>query len=173
MGVCFPINRRRSAQVCATEKDKKGNFVVDAISSDAGAIPRNCILSHGLSLVRFCALTLSELLQKISLTPSRMLGLKNKGRLSIGADADITIFNPDDAKVAIVLIGGRVGMVSGIIFNNSGTLIVTQRGANKLKKQEIPLKVINLEDSLYFKGKAGEEKVSSINTSDFYNYLDE
>lgn len=173
VGVCFPINRRRSAQVCATERDKKGNFVVDAISSDAGAIPRNCILSHGLSLVRFCALTLSELVQKISLTPSRMLGLKNKGHLSIGADADITIFDPDNAKVAIVLIGGRVGMISGIIFNNPGKLIVTERGANKLKKPEIPLEVINLEDSLYFKGKVGEEKISSINTSDFYNYSDE
>ena len=173
VGVCFPINRRRSAQVCATEKDKKGNFVVDAISSDAGAIPRNCILSHGLSLVRFCALTLSELVQKISLTPSRMLGLKNKGRLSIGADADITIFDPDSTKVEIVLIKGRVCMVSRIIFNNSGRLIVTERGANKLKKQEIPLEVINLKDSLYFKGKVGEEKISSINTSDFCNYLDE
>jgi hypothetical protein len=64
-------------------------------------------------------------------------------------------------------------MVSRIIFNNSGRLIVTERGANKLKKQEIPLEVINLKDSLYFKGKVGEEKISSINTSDFYNYLDE
>jgi hypothetical protein len=157
VGVCFPINRRRSAEVCVTEKDN-GNFVVDAISSDGGAIPRNCILSHGLPLVRFCALTLSELVQKISLTPSRMLGLKNKGHLSIGADADITIFDPDDAKVEIVLIKGKVCMVSGIIFNNPGTLIVTQRGANKLKKQEIPLEVINLEESLYFKGKGGEGK---------------
>jgi len=108
--------------------------------------------------VRFCALTLSELIQKISLTPSRMLGLKNKGRLSIGADADITIFDPDNAKVAIVLIKGKVCMVSGIIFNNPGRLIVTERGENKLKKQEIPLEVINLEDSLYFKGKRGEGK---------------
>jgi len=157
VGVCFPINRRRSAEVCVTERDN-GNFVVDAISSDGGAIPRNCILSHGLPLVRFCALTISELVQKISLTPSRMLGLKNKGHLSIGADADITIFDPDDAKVEIVLIKGKVSMVSGIIFNNPGTLIVTQRGANKLKKQEIPLEVINLEESLYFKGKGGEDK---------------
>ncbi len=158
VGICFPINRRRSAQVCATERDKKGNFVIDAISSDGGVIPRNCILSHGLPLVRFCALTLSELVQKISSTPSRMLGLKNKGHLSIGADADITIFDPDDDKVEIVLIKGKVCMVSGIIFNNPGTLIVTQRGANRFKKQEIPLEVINLEDSLFLKGKGGEDK---------------
>lgn len=173
VGICFPVNRRRSAQVVATERDNKGNFVVDAISSDAGAIPRNCILAHGLPLVRFCALTLSELVQKVSLTPSRMLGLKNKGHLSVGADADITIFDPDNAKVSIVLIKGKACMVSGITFNNPGRLIVTERGANKLKKQEIPLEVINLENSLYFKGKAGEEKISSINTSNFCNYLDE
>ncbi|GAI77604.1 unnamed protein product, partial [marine sediment metagenome] len=49
----------------------------------------------------------SELVKKISLTPSRMFGLKNKGHLSIGADADITIFDPDNAKVEIVLIKGR------------------------------------------------------------------
>ena len=158
VGTCFPINRRRSAQVCATEKDKKGNFVVDAISSDGGAIPRNCILSHGLPLVRFCALTLSELVQKISLTPSRMLGLKNKGHLSIGADADITIFNPDNAKVDIVLIKGQVCMVSGIIFNNPGRLIVTERGAKKIGKGGIPYEIINLEDSLFLKGKGGENK---------------
>ena len=157
-GICFPVNRRRSAQVCATERDNNGDFVVDAISSDAGAIPRNCILTHGLSLVRFCALTLSELVQKISLTPSRMLGLKNKGHLSVGADADITIFDPDNAKVAIVLIKGQVCMVSGIIFNNPGRLIVTERGANKLKKQEIPTEIIDLKDSLYFKGKGEKDK---------------
>ena len=158
VGVCFPINRRRSAEVCATERDKKGNFVVDAISSDGGAIPRNCILSHGLPLVRFCALTLGELVKKISLTPSRMFGLKNKGHLSIGADADITIFDPDNAKVEIVLIKGRVGMVSGIIFNNPGRLMVTERGAKKIGKGGIPYEIINLEDSLFLKGKGGENK---------------
>jgi len=87
-----------------------------------------------------------------------MLGLKNKGHLSIGADADITVFDPDNAKVEIVLIKGKVCMVSGIIFNNPGRLIVTQRGANRFKKQEIPLEVIDLEDSLFLKGKRGEDK---------------
>jgi len=157
IGICFPVNRRRAAEVCATEKNN-GDFVIDAISSDAGAIPRNCILSHGLPLVRFCALTLSELVKKISLTPSRMLGLKNKGRLSIGADADITIFDPDNAKVDIVLIKGKVCMVSGIIFNNPGRLIVTERGAKKIEKGGVPYEIINLEDSLFLKGKGGEDK---------------
>jgi len=103
-------------------------------------------------------LTLSELVKKTSLTPSRMLGLKNKGHFSIGADADITIFDPDNAEVEIVLIKGRVCMVSGIIFNHPGRLIVTERGANRLKKQEIPTEIIDLKESLFFKGKGGENK---------------
>jgi len=157
VGICFPINRRRSASVCATEKDKYGNFVVDAISSDGGAIPRNCILSHGLPLVKFRALSMKDLVQKISLRPSQMLGLRNKGHLSIGADADISIFNPDNANVEIVLVKGKICMVSGIIFKNPGTLIIKERGASKLKKQEIPIEVIDLENSLYFKGKEEEK----------------
>lgn len=153
VGICFPINRRRSAEVCATEIDKKGHFVVNAISSDAGAIPRNCILSHGLPLVKFRALTLSELVQKISYIPSKMLGLTNKGHLSVGADADITVFDPENAQVKVVLINGKVSMVSGIVFNRPGKLIVTDRQANKLKKQEIPLEIIDLKNSLFFQEK--------------------
>ena len=39
VGTCFPVNLRYSALVCAMEKDNSGEFVVDAISSDGGAIP--------------------------------------------------------------------------------------------------------------------------------------
>jgi len=36
-----------------------------------------------------------ELIKKMSYSPSQILGLHNKGRLSIGADADIAIIDPD------------------------------------------------------------------------------
>jgi len=49
-------------------------------------------------------------------------------------------------------------MVSGIIFNNPGRLIVTERGAKKIEKGGIPYEIINLEDSLFLKGKGGEKK---------------
>jgi dihydroorotase len=39
-------------------------------------------------------LGLSELIAKFTSAPARLLGL-NKGTLSVGADADVTVFNPD------------------------------------------------------------------------------
>lgn len=40
------------------------------------------------------ALTLTEALRKMSLMPAELLKLPNKGRLRVGADADITVFDP-------------------------------------------------------------------------------
>ncbi len=45
-------------------------------------------------LVKGGILSLSDLIEKMSLAPSRILNLHNKGHLSIGADADILIFDP-------------------------------------------------------------------------------
>jgi dihydroorotase len=40
------------------------------------------------------ALTLMDAIRKMSLLPADRLGLKNKGRISLGADADVTTFDP-------------------------------------------------------------------------------
>lgn len=41
------------------------------------------------------ALTLMDALRKMSLMPAQRLGIQSKGRLQVGADADITIFDAD------------------------------------------------------------------------------
>jgi N-acyl-D-aspartate/D-glutamate deacylase len=41
------------------------------------------------------ALSLSDAIRKMSLMPAQRLGLSNKGRIRVGADADITVFDPD------------------------------------------------------------------------------
>ena len=77
-------------------------------------------------------LTLHEALAKMTLLPAKVLedfvpGMKNKGRIQVGADADITIFNPDtiidnatfeeglafSTGVKVVLVSGRLGIENG------------------------------------------------------------
>jgi N-acyl-D-aspartate/D-glutamate deacylase len=41
------------------------------------------------------ALTLMDALRKMSLMPAQRLGIQSKGRLQVGADADITVFDAD------------------------------------------------------------------------------
>ncbi len=125
--VSFPVNLRSNAFLCATEKDENGRFVIDAISTDGGGIPRNFLLSHGLSLVRFDALTLAEFVQKCAWTPARMLGLNKKGHLGTGADADLVVADPDTHRALLTVAGGRVVMVDGIVTGSGGTLITTDR----------------------------------------------
>ena len=41
------------------------------------------------------ALPLIDAIRKMTLEPARRLELSDKGRIEIGCDADITVFNPD------------------------------------------------------------------------------
>ncbi len=41
------------------------------------------------------AVSLMDALRKMSLMPAQRLGVQSKGRLQAGADADITVFDPD------------------------------------------------------------------------------
>jgi N-acyl-D-aspartate/D-glutamate deacylase len=41
------------------------------------------------------AVTLMDALRKMSLLPADRLGIQSKGRLQVGADADIAVFDPE------------------------------------------------------------------------------
>jgi len=41
------------------------------------------------------ALSLMDAIRKMNLMPAQRLGIQSKGRLQVGADADITVFDPD------------------------------------------------------------------------------
>jgi len=148
--VSFPVNRRSTAFLTATEKNEKGDFIVTALSTDGGGIPRNFLLSHGLSLVRFNALSISEMVQKCCLAPARMLGLKNKGHLGIGADADIVVADPHTHEAVLTVAGGKVIMINGVVLGSGGTIITTQRGEKALDQRGISTVVVDLSQSLFY-----------------------
>lgn len=151
--MCFPVNSPIAAMVCASEKDENGKFVVNAISTDGGAIPRNFTLSYGIPLVKFGAITLKELILKASYGPAKMLGIKNKGHLSVGADADIAVVDPNTGAVEMTIIRGKMCMIKGYLTNQPGMILTTERGTNHLKEKGIPFDVINLDESIYSTGR--------------------
>jgi hypothetical protein len=88
--VSFPVNSRATAFLTTTEKDQSGRFIIPALATDGGGIPRNFLLSHGLSLVRFDALTLTEFVYKCCCAPALMLGLPDKGHLAPGVPMSLS-----------------------------------------------------------------------------------
>ena len=148
--VSFPVNLRSNAFLFATEKDSQGEFIINAISTDGGGIPRNFLLSHGLSLVRFDALTLSEFVQKCAWTPARMLGLHQKGHLGIGADADLVVADPDTHRALLTVAGGKVVMTNGIVNGAGGTLITTDRYKPAPENPDLDYKMADIAGSLLY-----------------------
>jgi hypothetical protein len=148
--VSFPVNRRSTAFLMATEKDEDGRFIVPALSTDGGGIPRNFLLSHGLSLVEFDALTLPEFVQKCSWMPARMLGLRNKGHLGPGADGDLLVADQDTHQALLTLAGGKVVMMNGIVVGSGGTLITTDRLKKTLQHEGISTQMADSSLNLFF-----------------------
>ena len=148
--VSFPVNRRSTALLAATEKNEHHQFIVTALSTDGGAIPRNFLLSHGLSLVRFDALTLSEFVHKCCHAPARMLGLPNKGQLAPGADADIVVVDRGTHRAVLTVAGGSIIMRDGLVVGSGGTIIATVHGTKSLQKKGVRAEAANLAESLFY-----------------------
>lgn len=93
----------------------------------AGTFPR--FLAE---FVRKGELSLYDGVEKITALPARRLGLKGKGRLNVGADADITIFDFDRIQdratfsqpalppegIEWVILGGEVALEKGKVVND-------------------------------------------------------
>jgi len=148
--VSFPVNRRSTAFLTATEKDETNRFIVTALSTDGGAIPRNFLLSHGLSLVRFDAWTLSDFVHKCCWAPARMLGLPRKGHLGEGADGDLVVVDPNSHEAIMTVAGGAVVMANGVVLGRGGTIVTTERGEKELRRKGVPVEIADFENSLFY-----------------------
>ncbi len=147
--VSFPVNSPAATFLCATEKTDDGSFVVDAISTDGGAIPRNVALVRGLALVRYGALTLAELARKVSWAPAKMFGLAGKGHLGEGADADITVVDLKTGEPYMAFSRGHLLMLQGVVVGEEDEcrILTTERGTEAVQNLGLSPVPVDLEQS--------------------------
>lgn len=112
----------------ASAKRSDGTFLVDGLSTDGGAIPRNVILALGLSVQKLGGFTPLEFAAKSSLLPARMLGLKSKGHFTAGADADVTVYDPVSQRAVKTLALGKKVLWDGAVAAGPGRMICTKAG---------------------------------------------
>ena len=144
--VSFSINPVEPRVRLASAKRSSGAFVVDAISTDGGGIPRNVIIPLGLSLLDLGALSWKELVQKTSYTPACMLGLVNKGSLAEGKDADITVIDTAKREAAMSFVDGKLVLYKGKVLGKGGKIITSSAGEAYVKTKGLDCIVTRAED---------------------------
>lgn len=149
----FPVTPGSTRFLLATAKEKSGRFVIDAISTDGGAIPRNFILSKGLTLVHLDAMTLPEFTAKTSYFPAQVLGLKRKGSLTPGFDADLTVVDLEARKPLMSFVQGEPVMVDGVVIQRAPRIITTSRGVKSLRDKGFEVYVTDLAESWFYQGR--------------------
>lgn len=149
----FMTNPPTSRLMCAVARDECDRFIVDAIATDGGGHPRNIGLECGLALVRADSLNPSQLVLKLSCTPARILGLTRKGRLDEGADADITVADPETCHPVMTFGGGKLIMHRGAVVGTGTTIITTEKGQKAVMEQGLEPYVVDVSEGLFLTGK--------------------
>lgn len=150
VGICFSVNPALPRYWLATEKRDDNSFVVDAISTDGGGIPRNYILKYGLSLVKMQALTMEEFIRKASINPGRILGFNNKGHLGEGADADITIFDYERQEPYMSIGSGKIILYRGLVCGSGCNIATTKEGIAHVRSYNLNPVEIDVSKSAFY-----------------------
>lgn len=150
VGMSFPVNRADTAFQLTAAKRPDESFIVDAIASDAGVLPRNVNIEQAMNMVRFGGLTPLAMAEKLSFNPARMIGLDQKGRIQPGMDADLTVIDPGKGRAVMSFVDGKLIMLDGRAVGTGGKLLVTDSGASSAETYDLPFQVINLGKSLLY-----------------------
>ena len=155
VGMSFPVNLPSSAFTLSSAKNAAGEFIVNAVSTDGGSHPRNVAIQTTMALVEFGALTPLEMAEKLSWGPARMMGLWNKGHFTPGADADITVLDPQRNEAVMSFVAGSMIMHYGRPVGSGGTLLVAPEGRSAAEESGLPYQVVDLSESKLYAGYRG------------------
>ncbi len=150
VGMSFPVNRTDTAFQLTAAKREDGSFIVDAIASDAGVLPRNVNIEQAMNMVAFGGLTPLEMVEKLSFNPARMMGLERKGRVLAGMDADFTVIDPELGRAVMGIVAGELVMLDGRAVGSGGTLLVTDEGQAAARDYGSDYEVVDLSKALMY-----------------------
>jgi predicted amidohydrolase len=151
VGISFQLDLALPQVLLATARRAGGRFLVDALATDGGGIPRNNMAKHGLDLVRLGLWNLTDFVQKTSIAPARILGLaERKAHLGEGADADLAALDPISGEVRLTVCRGQVVMYQEMCFGQRSTIVTTGRGAPAVRAAALEPLVIDLEKSGFY-----------------------
>ncbi len=139
--VSFPVNPPEVTSLLATARHE-GDFIVSALATDGGSIPRNSTVQQGLALVRYGALSLSEFVEKASTAPARMLHLADRGTLRPGSVADLTILDLERGSIAYTVASGNMVYAEGALTGSGGSFLTTDAGIGFAQEQGIKGEVV-------------------------------
>ena len=153
VSMSFPVNSAESAFQLTAARNSNDEFIIDAIGSDAGALPRNVNIEQAMRLVKFGALGPLDMVLKLSLNPARMIGLSSKGRLSEGKDADLTLIDPVEGRASYGIAAGRVIMTAGRVVGTGGTILTTGQGVAAVAPTGIPFEMVDISRAMMYAGR--------------------
>jgi len=80
-----------------------------------------------------------------------MFGWLNKGHLAVGADADITVLDPERGMAVMGINKGKVIMIEGMVIGEKGRILTTAQGERNIKESNIDYEIFDLNNCLFYK----------------------
>lgn len=153
ISMSFPVNSPVSGFHLASARNSSSDFIVDAIASDGGALPRNVNLEQAFRLMKFGAFEPLDMVAKLSLNPAKMMGLSSKGRLSAGKDADLTVIDAEVGNASYTIVGGELVMMAGRVIGTGGKILTTDRGEKAVAATGIDYELLDLTQAQMYAGR--------------------